>query len=177
VAHTYNIAGSYTARAEVSDSLGVTVNSSTTVEVGPAAAGPALSANATVATSFSGSCATTRIQYVFTGSATGGASPYSYYWTFGDGGVAYGPSVRHAYSGGAVAPATATPTLTVTDATGASARATVDLPPVVIHGPSCPPSTTGAWGPPTGNLLLVGAAALVGLAVTAVVVVRLRRRA
>src|SRR2546426_241454 len=34
----------------------------------------------------------------FSGSATGGTSPYTYSWTFGDGGTATGPSVTHAYA-------------------------------------------------------------------------------
>src|SRR5207249_2708101 len=60
-------------------------------------------------------------------SATGGAAPYSYGWTFGDGNTGSGPAVNHVYqSAGAM-----TVTCTATDSASASAAASksVDVSP------------------------------------------------
>ncbi len=69
-----------------------------------ASAGPGQSANEGQAVSFQGS-------------ASGGSSPYSYAWAFGDGGTATGQAVSHTYANDG----SYTATLTVTDARGASA--------------------------------------------------------
>src|SRR3989454_614674 len=63
----------------------------------------------------------------FTCSATGGAAPYAYGWTFGDGNTGSGPAVSHVYqSAGAM-----TVTCTATDSSSASAAASksVDVSP------------------------------------------------
>lgn len=65
----------------------------------------------------------------FSGSASGGTEPYTYAWTFGDGGTATGQNPTHAYT----AAGTYTVTLTVTDA--ASGTAT-DTAVATITGPT-----------------------------------------
>ncbi len=54
----------------------------------------------------------------FTGSASGGSSPYSYAWAFGDGATGSGNPATHVYT----AIGTVNPLLTVTDASGAQAK-------------------------------------------------------
>ncbi|MDE1880524.1 MAG: fibronectin type III domain-containing protein [Euryarchaeota archaeon] len=53
----------------------------------------------------------------FTGTVSGGQSPYSWAWSFGDGGTGSGNPANHVYS----APGTVTPLLTVTDSSGNTA--------------------------------------------------------
>lgn len=55
-------------------------------------------------------------QIQFTGVASGGTSPYTYAWNFGDGTTGTGATVTHVYT----AAGTVNPTLTVTDSTGAT---------------------------------------------------------
>jgi PKD repeat protein len=59
----------------------------------------------------------------FTGSASGGSSPYSYRWTFGDGGSSTSQNPSHTYS----AAGNYTATLTVTDDSSANASATAGV--------------------------------------------------
>ncbi len=54
----------------------------------------------------------------FSGSASGGTTPYAYSWNFGDGGSAAGAAAAHTFA----APGTYTVTLTVTDAAKNSAQ-------------------------------------------------------
>src|SRR6059058_505382 len=88
VTHTYSSAGSFTVTLTVKDS-GVpqqTVTSQKTVTVTNP---PTLVASF----SFSPSSPQTGQQVTFTASATGGTTPYSYTWTFGDGSTGTGASV------------------------------------------------------------------------------------
>lgn len=75
------------------------------------------SSSLTVDFSFTPSSPAVGQTVTFTGSATGGTSPYTYSWVFGDGGTATGASVSHAYSSAG----TRTVTLTVSDSIGTSA--------------------------------------------------------
>jgi PKD repeat protein len=59
----------------------------------------------------------------FTGSASGGKSPYIYRWTFGDGQVSTSQNPAHTYQNSG----NYTATLTVTDSTTANASATVNI--------------------------------------------------
>jgi len=59
----------------------------------------------------------------FTGSASGGISPYSYSWNFGDGSTVTGQSASHAYS----AAGTYTATLTIADSAGHTAQSSATL--------------------------------------------------
>src|SRR5207245_4079803 len=73
----------------------------------------------------------------FTGSASGGTPPYSYSWTFGDGGSASGSSTSHVYQ----TAGSYNVVLTVTDAAGQTANSaqtvTVSNPP--------PPTLTSSF--------------------------------
>jgi PKD repeat protein len=76
----------------------------------------------------------------FTGSASGGTSPYGYSWNFGDGGTGSGSLVKHTYQSSG----TYTVGLTVTDSGGqvaaASKTITVNARPSAsfTYGPSNP---------------------------------------
>ena len=89
VTHAYARAGNYTAELVVNDTAGATATRSLAIQVvsGLAATVSATPASADVGTSV-----------VFDSSVSGGATPYSYAWEFGDGGVASGPSAVHAYA-------------------------------------------------------------------------------
>src|SRR5207247_970298 len=92
--HTYSSAGSFTVTLTVKDS-GVpqqTVTSQKTVTV--TSPPPPLSASFT----YSPSSPQVGQTVSFTGSASGGTSPYSYSWSFGDGSTGTGSSVTHTYA-------------------------------------------------------------------------------
>src|SRR6266566_4889552 len=78
--HTYSSSGSYTVTLTVTDSAGGSAKSTQTIQVSPVSA---LVASFTSSPSqpLSGQSVT------FTGSATGGIAPYTYSWSFGDGGT------------------------------------------------------------------------------------------
>src|SRR5712691_1982159 len=122
VTHSYTAGGSYSPAVTATDSLGgakVAPTQTVSVSAPPAPLGASVSAPrqaADVGQSVS-----------FTCSATGGAAPYSYGWTFGDGNTGSGAAVSHVYqSAGAM-----TVTCTATDsASGTAAASTsVDVSP------------------------------------------------
>jgi len=96
---------------------------------------------------YSPSNPSTQQSVYFTGNASGGASPYSLSWNFGDGTTSTAPNVYHSYS----TPGSFTVTLTVIDSTGMTSRATgvvtVQPPPspvVTVNGPTPNPASTGS---------------------------------
>src|SRR2546422_340669 len=149
--HSYSAGGIYSPAVTATDSLGgtkVTQTQTVSVTAPPAPLGASVSAPrqaADVGQSVS-----------FTCSATGGAAPYSYGWTFGDGNTGSGPAVNYVYQlAGAM-----TVTCTATDSASASAAApkSVDVTPspsVGAHanpsaaapGPSRPFSAPATGGP------------------------------
>jgi PKD repeat protein len=102
--HAYTSPGNYTATVAVSDALNETATASVVVEVAEplVVAVPAGLAGIAPAT------------FTFLPSIGGGLAPYSINWTFGDGGLGVGPSIRHTYPGAG----TYTATVSVTDAVG-----------------------------------------------------------
>jgi len=67
-------------------------------------------------------------RYVLTASVAGGASPYSYSWSFGDGSTGTGNPVTHTYPGFvSTAKGCYSATVTVTDSKGLTGSASVDL--------------------------------------------------
>ena len=108
VVHAYGTAKTYTVTLVVQDIAGhsVTVKHSVTVVA-------ALTVGFTIAPSSPSAGQTV----YFNATAGGGVSPYTYSWTFGDGGSATGPSVIHAYAGAG----TYTVTVIATDSLGRTA--------------------------------------------------------
>jgi PKD repeat protein len=104
--HTYNEAGTYTATLTVTDNEGNTATDTSIVVV---ADKDELVANA--GGPYDGAKSE---DIFFSGSASGGQSPYAYEWNFGDGSTASGQYVHHSYD----TEGTYTATLTVTDNIG-----------------------------------------------------------
>jgi len=118
VTHSYTAGGSYSPAVTATDSLGgakVAPTQTVSVSAPPAPLGATVNAPrqaADVGQSVS-----------FTCSATGGAAPYSYGWTFGDGNAGSGSAVSHVYqSAGAM-----TVTCTATDSASGTAAASTSV--------------------------------------------------
>src|SRR5438874_9937283 len=115
VMHAYALAGTFTVVLTVKDSGSpqqtVTSQQSVTVTSPPP---PPLSASFT----FNPSSPDAGQAVSFTGSASGGVSPYSYSWSFGDGGTASRSSVSHTFQSAG----TYTVALTINDSAGQTAK-------------------------------------------------------
>ena len=133
--HTYTTAGAYTARCTVTDSTGATA--SATVGITATNAASTLIAAAT-ASPASGDAP---LSVTFGGSATGGTSPYTYAWAFGDGGTSAAQNPTHNYT----AAGTYTATLTVTDAASATDADTKTITVTTASGDSCLSSTSNLF--------------------------------
>ncbi|MDE1821099.1 MAG: PKD domain-containing protein [Euryarchaeota archaeon] len=114
--HTYSTAGTFTATVKLTDSQGMVASSSQSITVNPPAT---LSATA----SASPTSGTAPLSVAFTGTASGGATPYAYAWSFGDGLTGTGATVAHTYTGAGNPVAT----LTVTDGAGTTATSSVPI--------------------------------------------------
>jgi len=119
---TFNAAGTFVVSATVTDAISQTSNASQQIAI--SAPIPPLSASFT----YSPSSPLPVLPVTFTGSATGGTQPYSFTWDFGDGSAITGQSVSHSY----LLPGNYLVTLTVTDATGQSAKASQTVPVAVL---------------------------------------------
>jgi PKD repeat protein len=130
--HTFNTPGSYNCVLTVTDACSNTDTDSVTIQVNPAlgceAGGPY---SGTICSAVS-----------FSGSASGGHPPYSYDWTFGDGGTGSGQNPTHLYA----SDGSYTATLTVTDSQLDTA---VDTAPVTISTSSV---AAEAGGPYSGTI-------------------------
>jgi PKD repeat protein len=153
--HTFATPGTYHAVLNVTDSLGFWTTSSYTVLVNPSLAGAAISASPS-----SPSAGTT---VTFGEVPTGGTTPYSYAWNFGDGSTGTGAAPTHSYSSSG----TYTVTVTVSDARGGKATETVTVS--VSAAPSTFSLTSG-----TGLYLILGV--VIAIIVIAALVVAFRRR-
>jgi hypothetical protein len=170
---SYARPGNYTATALVEDSPGQTATAEVRISVEAASAvpppAPALVANATVTSSIVGTCSSAQDHYTFVGTATGGAPPYSYAWSFGDGAPATETVVTHVYT----LPGVPAPLLTVTDGAGASVRIPAPLP---ARSPDdlapCLPSSS----PPISVTTIALAGGVVTFVAILAVAVVLRRR-
>src|SRR2546427_745546 len=118
VTHSYTAGGSYSPAVTTTDSLGgtkVAPTQTVSVSAPPAPLGATVNAPrqaADVGQSVS-----------FTCSATGGAAPYSYRWTFGDGNAGSGSAVSHVYQSAG----TMTVTCMATDSASATAAASTSV--------------------------------------------------
>src|SRR6267143_1760226 len=102
--HTYSTAGNYAVTLTVADSVAGSARSTQTVSVLPV---PALSASFT----FSPSQPTSGQSVTFASTASGGLSPYTYSWNFGDGGTSTSQNPSHTFTNSG----TFTVSLNVTD--------------------------------------------------------------
>lgn len=110
--HTYAVAGTYMVTFVATDSVGQAANQSTTVTV---AATPSVSGTATPSTSEVG------VAVSFSATASGGITPFTYAWVFGDGSQGTGATPSHTYS----ASGTFDATVWANDSIGESAQSTV----------------------------------------------------
>lgn len=168
--YTFENAGNFTVMVSVTDSLGRIVNSSVPIVADSVSSPPPLLATATVAATGQATCATPQVPYAFDGTASGGVAPYTFRWNFGDGSTANGPSATHSYSG----PITSTPTLNVTDSTGATVQTDAVLPHVPSPPAPCAVSTQAGGGLPLVPLIVLGLVAVGAVAAVALIVRRRR---
>ncbi len=158
--HAYVAAGLFGATVTVTSWVGF--QGTTTIAV---YASPALAANATVLGSSTAGAPTG-----FAVSVTGGISPYTYAWSFGDNGTSSVASATHTF---AVA-GTYSVSVRVTDALGANMTRSFR---VVVAAAPVPPSTSSGTGGQASGItldLLVGIVILVGI-VAALVGLLLRK--
>jgi PKD repeat protein len=132
VTHTYGSQGTYTATLTVTDSDGDTDTESVMIRVYQYGHGgqPAAQASANPLTGGA------PLSVAFTGSATGGDAPYSYYWVFGDGQTSLSQSPVHTFA----AQGTYNAILRVTDANGGTGSAAVSIR---VQGVSPSPAPPG----------------------------------
>src|SRR5438128_2456480 len=116
--HAYGQAGTFAVVLTVTDAIGATSTSTVSVAVNEL---PAATAKASTNSPNAGDTLT------FTGSVVGGTGPYTYTWTFGDGGTANAQNPTHGYT----AAGTYKVTLKVTDSAGVSSTSTL----TVVAGP------------------------------------------
>jgi PKD repeat protein len=140
--HTYTTAGEYTATLTVRDSLRTAVRVSVTITV---TAEPADLVAIALASPQAGA---PPLIVAFTGDAEGGTAPYSFSWSFGDGGSSSARNPTHTYS----ASGTYSSILTVTDAASSTATSTLTI--TVSTGATfnlAVSTTTGAPAPGQGG--------------------------
>src|SRR5215208_7195149 len=136
VDHTFDVAGTYTVSATVTDSTGRTVSDSILITVEPA---PPLTAVEITSSDTEGVAPAT---FDFEANVTGGTVPYTYSWDFGDGSVESDDdeSIDHTFD----VAGNYTVSATVTDSTG---RTVSDS--ILITVEPAPPLTAG--GPTAGD--------------------------
>ncbi len=138
VTHTYSSAGSFTVTLTVKDSSSPqqTVTSQQTVSV--TSPPPPLTASFT----YNPSSPQVGQTVSFSGSASGGVSPYSYSWSFGDGSTGTGSSVTHAYA----STGSFTVVLTVRDS-GSPQQTTTSQQSITVSGAPPPLTASFAYNP------------------------------
>jgi PKD repeat protein len=153
--HTFTTAGTYHVTLNVTDSLGFVGTTSVTVVVNAALAGGSITANP----SSPASGATVS----FSVGASGGTSPLSYAWSFGDGGSSTTTSPTHAYGSSG----TYTVTVVITDALGQ--KVTVHETVTVTSSSS---SSSLSLTSGTGLYILVGIVVVILLVIAALALMR-----
>jgi PKD repeat protein len=133
VGHTYSSAGTYTATLTVTDSRGVSSQATAQITVYPVLS---------VSTSATPTAGTAPLPVGFNASTSGGLSPYTFSWAFGDGATGAGSAATHTYAVG-----TFHPTLTIHDAAGGTWTGPVGT--IQAAGqPPAPAATPGATAGP-----------------------------
>src|SRR5207247_5510368 len=125
VTHTYSSAGTYTAVLTVKDSGSPQQTATSRQPITVTSPPPALTASFT----YNPSSPQVGQTVSFSGSASGGVSPYSYSWSFGDGSTGSGSSVTHAYA----STGSFTVVLTVRD-TGSPQQTTKSSQSITVSG-------------------------------------------
>jgi PKD repeat protein len=161
--HSYSSAATYTATLTVTDSSSPAKTATATVTTTVRAVGSPLAATAG-AVPTSGQAPLT---VAFTGTATGGATPYSYSWNFGDGSVASSQqNPSHTYNSAG----TFTATLTVTDSSSpvqtATSSVTVTASPIAGTPPGAPTGLTAVAGNAQASLSWTAPANNGGVSIT-----------
>ena len=115
--HTYSTAGTYTAQVVVTDNRSRTASDNATLTV--TAQIPALTATAAV----DATLGRVPFRVAFNASGFGGQPPYSYSWTFGDGGASIQQNPSHTY----VVPGSYTVIVVISDSGGATVTRTLAI--------------------------------------------------
>lgn len=173
ITHNYTNAGTYDAVLTIRDRSGQTNETTTLVDATPYVPPPPPIAIVAEASPASGKAPLT-VQ--FTSLVTGGVAPYTYDWTFGDGGSSGLANTTYVYSSAGPAPSYQwTVVLRVTDAQQVSAQKTLT---VTIYGSnSTATSAPGFLGlPGDEGVILVAALVVVVVVITVLAVVVVRRR-
>jgi PKD repeat protein len=161
VNHTFLTSGDFTVNANASDTWGDTAYANFGVAIGPGVA-PTLA----VEGGPSSEAGTAPLTVSFDASVTGGAVPYTYAWTTGDGGTNSNATFQHLYLG----PGTFTARLNVTDGDGNSVELnwTIVVSALVVGGEHV--------AGPSGLVVyvLIGAVVVAVAAVSAVLFARRR---
>ena len=146
VTHIYSSPGSYTVTLTVTDtgSPQQTASSRQTITVSAPIPPPTLTASFT----YSPSSPLVGQSISFTGSASGGTSPYTYSWSFGDGSNGTGASVTHAYSSAGIY----TVTLTVKDS-GSPQQTASSMKSIAVSSASSPLSASFTHSPSNPTIL------------------------
>jgi len=153
--HTFAAAGTYHVQFNVTDGLGFVGTASLTVDVNAALAGATITAIP--------SSPASGVTVSFSAGASGGTSPLSYAWTFGDGGTSSSGGPTHAYGSAG----TYTVTVVITDALGQKVTAH-DTVTVTSSSSSSGFSLTSG----TGLYILIGIIAAILVVIAAVVLMR-----
>lgn len=119
--HAYATTGTFVATVWANDSLGASAHGSVNVTVNPPLASTAVASPTPVDVG---------VLVHFSGTTTGGVSPVSYAWSFGDASTGSGSSATHAYG----SPGTYTAVLWANDSLGVSAVARTNV--TVVADPS-----------------------------------------
>jgi PKD repeat protein len=138
VTHSYSSAGSFAVTLTVKDSGSPQQTVTTQQTISITSPPPPLSASVT----YSPSSPQMGQQVTFSGSASGGTSPYSFHWSFGDGSSGSGSSVMHMYSSAG----SFTVTLTVTDS-GSPQQTATSQQPVTVSTQPTPLITSFSYSP------------------------------
>jgi PKD repeat protein len=141
--HTYNSAGTYTAKLTVTDSSTPAKTATSNVTITVSAVGSPLTATAS-GTPTSGQVP---LNVAFTGTGTGGTPPYGYSWNFGDGSAAstqQNPS--HTYNSAGTYTAKLTVTDSSTPAKTATSNVIITASPIAGTVPGAPTGLTASAG-------------------------------